>query len=213
MQNCRGVSHCSCSALKWPDQVKKVPKVKLYGWTAQPHSPILWCVIRTFTVDLWLFCSHSTTAAAAIVTGAFPLDWSRFSPVDWERQWHAPTNNECTRDVSAWRLSPRFLPCFLNQYLSGRWAPRSPPYLWGAGTLAGGLGLGFKGRDQTEQGTDTKSMALSKPLTPHKEKAEFLSGDYICSPASDPLAPFSLLSSIQLRTANNVQPGSSFQCL
>ncbi len=87
-------------------------------------------------------------------------------------------------------------------------------YLWGAGgTLAGGLGLGFKGRDQTEQGTDTKSMALSKPLTPHKEKAEFLSGDYICSPASDPLAPFSLLSSIQLRTANNVQPGSSFQCL
>ncbi len=38
-------------------------------------------------------------------------------------------------------------------------------YLWGAGgTLAGGLGLGFKGRDQTEQGTDTKSMALSNPL-------------------------------------------------
>lgn len=131
MQNCRGVSHCSCSALKWPDQVKKVPKVKLYGWTAQPHSPILWCVIRTFTVDLWLFCSHSTTAAAAIVTGAFPLDWSRFSPVDWERQWHAPTNNECTRDVSAWRLSPRFLPCFLNQYLSGRWAPRSLPHISG----------------------------------------------------------------------------------
>lgn len=79
--------------------------------------------------------------------------------------------------------------------------------------MAGGLGLGFKGRNQTEQGTDTKSMALSKPLAPHEEKAEFLSGDYICSPASDPFAPFSLLSSIQLGTANNVQPGSSFQCL
>lgn len=101
---------------------KKVPKVKLYGWTAQPRSPILWRVIRTFTVDFCLFCSHSTTAAASIVTGAFPLDWSRFSLVDWERQWHAPTHNECTGDVSARRLSPRFLPWFLNQYLSGRCA-------------------------------------------------------------------------------------------
>lgn len=44
-------------------------------------------------------------------------------------------------------------------------------YLWGAGgTLAGGLGLGFEGRDQTEQGTDTKSMVLSNPLTQHEEK-------------------------------------------
>lgn len=110
---------------------KKVTKVKLYGWAAQPRSPILWRVIRTFSVDLCLFCSHSTTAAAAIVTGAFPLDWSRFSLVDWERQWHAPTHNECTGDVSAWRLSPRFLPRFLNQYLSGRWAPRSPPHISG----------------------------------------------------------------------------------
>lgn len=39
-------------------------------------------------------------------------------------------------------------------------------------------------------GTDTKSMALSKPLAPLEVKTEFLSGDYICSWASDPLAPF-----------------------
>lgn len=108
---------------------KKVPKVKLYGWTAQPHSPILWRVIRTFTVDLFLFCSHSTTAAASIVTGAFPLDWSRFSLVDWERQWHAPTHNKCTGDVSAWRLSPRFLPRFFKSIFEWEVRPRSLPHI------------------------------------------------------------------------------------
>ncbi len=109
----------------------EMAKVKLYDWTAQPRPPILLRVIRAFTVDRCFFCSHSTTAASAIVTGTFPLDWSRFSPLDWERQWHAPTYNECTRDVSAWCLSPRFLPRFLNQYLSRKWAPRSLPHISG----------------------------------------------------------------------------------
>lgn len=192
--------------MNWSCKKKKVPKVKLYGWTAQPRSPILWRVIRTFTVDLCLFCSHSTTAAAAIVTGAFPLDLSRSSLVDWERQWHAPTHNECTGDVSAWRLSPHFLPRFLNQYLSGRYALRSPPHisreqeaLWPV-VLVWVLKEGIRrSRAQT-----LNQWPYPNPSLRMRRKRNFYQEIIFVHELLTRWPSFPPLSSIQLRTANNV---------
>ncbi len=75
-------------------------------------------------------------------------------------------------------------------------------YLWGAGgTLAGGLGLGFKGRDQTEQGTDTKSMALSKPSLRIRRKRNFYQEIIFVHQLLTrwPLFPFYLPSSSELQ--------------